>query len=284
MGELPMRGWSIALLLAAAACSKVPEKPSAAKAPEISFDGAQVTNASAMVAHGDRLTKVLGCTGCHRPTLTGQNIFDEEPQYGVMYAPNLTQFVPHHSDAQVEAILRRGIEPTRKDLWGMPSSVFQNLSPSDMASLIAYLRSLPPTGDPSPPPRLSALAKKQFIDTGQVKPEAQFVAEARLKPSVDLGARYALGRYITSVTCAECHGSDLTGTKDVEPGLNSPNLIVVGAYTRADFERLMTTGVPVGGRKLRLMYEVAKHRFTRMTPHERDALYAYLKARADQPQ
>ena len=278
-----MRARSIALLLAVAACSKVPENHSAAKPPEMSFDGAQVTNASAQVAHGARLTQVLGCTGCHTPALTGQNIFADDPQFGAVYAPNLTQFVPRHSDKQIEAILRTGIEPARKDLWGMPSSTFQNLSPGDMAALIAYLRSLKPSGEPSPPPRISALAKKQFIDTGQVRPEAQFVAEAKLKPSLDLGSRYALGRYITSVTCAECHGSDLKGTKDVEPGLNSPNLIVVGGYTRADFERLMTTGVPVGGRKLRLMDQVATHRFTKMTPHERDALYAYLKARADQP-
>jgi mono/diheme cytochrome c family protein len=226
---------------------------------------------------------VLGCRGCHTDTLTGQNIFADDPQFGAVYAPNLTQFVPRHSDKQIEAILRTGVEPTRKDLWGMPSATFQNLSPNDMAALIAYLRSLKPSGEPSPPPQISALAKKQFIDTGQVKPEAQFVAEARLKPSLDLGPRYALGHYITSVTCAECHGSDLKGTKDVEPGLNSPNLIVVGGYSRADFERLMTTGVPFGGRKLRLMDQVAKHRFAKMTPHERDALYAYLKARADQP-
>jgi mono/diheme cytochrome c family protein len=278
-----MRGWSIAVLLATAACSKVSEKASAAKPSEIAFDGAQVVDASALVAHGHRLAQVLGCTGCHTPKLTGRNLFDDAPKYGVIYAPNLTQFVPRHTDAQIEAILRTGIEPTRKDLWGMPSSVFQNLSGSDMRALLSYLRSLHPSGDPSPPPRLSALAKKDFIDTGQVKPEARSVAEAKLKPPVDLGSRYALGRYITSVTCAECHASDLTGTKDVEPGLNSPNLIVVGAYTRADFERLMTRGVPVGGRKLRLMDEVATHRFTKMTSHERDALYAYLKARAEQP-
>lgn len=278
-----MRAWSIALLLATAACSKIPERE-IAKTPEISFDGAEVTNASALVAHGSRLTQVLGCTGCHTPKLTGRNIFQGAPQFGVMYAPNLTQFVPHHSDAQIEAILRTGIEPTRKDLWGMPSSVFQNLSAADMKALLAYLRSLKPSGEASPAPRLTTLAKKQFIDTGQVEREVQAVAEARLKPSADLGPRYTLGRYITSVTCAECHGSDLTGTKNVEPGLNSPNLIVVGGYSRADFERLMTTGVPVGGRKLRLMDEVATHRFTRMTPHERDALYAYLKARSELPQ
>jgi mono/diheme cytochrome c family protein len=277
-----MRAFTFLAIAALAACSRESHQ-AAAMTAQAAFDGASVTNAAARIAHGQRISLVLGCRGCHTDTLTGQNIFADDPQFGAVYAPNLTQFVPRHSDKQIEAILRTGVEPTRKDLWGMPSATFQNLSPNDMAALIAYLRSLKPSGEPSPPPQISALAKKQFIDTGQVKPEAQFVAEARLKPSLDLGPRYALGHYITSVTCAECHGSDLKGTKDVEPGLNSPNLIVVGGYTRADFERLMTTGVPFGGRKLRLMDQVAKHRFAKMTPHERDALYAYLKARADQP-
>jgi hypothetical protein len=33
-----------------------------------------------------------------------------------------------------------------------------------------------------------------------------------------------------------------------------------------------------------MMSGVAKHRFSYLTQHERDALYAYLKARAEQPQ
>lgn len=280
-----MRALALALLLLTpAACSKISQKSVAAKRAEIAFDGASAIDASARIAHGERISRVLGCHGCHTDTLTGQNVLEDEPKYGVMYAPNLTQFVPRHSDAEIEGILRHGIEPTRKDLWGMPSSVFQNLSGADMVALIAYLRSLPATGKPSPPPRLSALARKEFIDSGELKPEAQLVAESKAKQPVKLGASYALGRYITSVTCAECHGSDLTGTINLEPGLNTPDLIVVGGYTRPDFERLITTGVPVGGRKLRLMAEVARNRFAKFTPHERGALYAYLKARAERPQ
>jgi cytochrome c553 len=174
-----MRVFTFLALAALAACSKASHQ-AAAMLAETAFDGAAVTNAAARIAHGQRISYVLGCHGCHTDKLTGQNIFEDDPQFGVMYAPNLTQFVPRHTDAQIEAILRTGIEPTRKDLWGMPSSVFQNLSAPDMAALIAYLRSLRPSGDPSPPPHLSALAKKEFIGTGEVKPEAQFVAEARL--------------------------------------------------------------------------------------------------------
>ena len=64
----------------------------------------------------------------------------------------------------------------------------------------------------------------------------------------------------------------------------NPDLIVVSAYSRDEFEKLMVQGVPNGPRKLNLMAAVAKGRFSQMTKAERDALYAYLKARAEQPQ
>ena len=277
-----MRVFALLSLVALAACSKAPQQQSAAKLAEISFDGAAVTNAAARVAHGDRLTYVLGCRGCHTATLTGKNILESrgESEMGVLYASNLTQVIPHYTDAQIDQIFRRGVHPTRKALWAMPSEVFQNLSGADEAALIAYLRSLPPTGRPTPPPHPSALALKG-IAAGRFKTAAQMVAAYSEKQPVDLGPKYALGRYITTVTCEECHGPDLTGIEGVEQGLNSPDLIVLGGYTRADFERLIDTGVPVGGRKLRLMDKVAMNRLGRLTPHERDALYAYLKARSD---
>ena len=103
------------------------------------------------------------------------------------------------------------------------------------------------------------------------------------KQPVDLGPDYGLGRYIASTTCEECHGSDLKG--QAGPMGKTPDLIVAGGYTRAEFERLITQGLPTGNRKLNpMMSGVAKYRFSRLTPHERDALYAYLKARAEKAQ
>jgi mono/diheme cytochrome c family protein len=114
-----------------------------------------------------------------------------------------------------------------------------------------------------------------------LKPAAVFVREEGKKTPADVGQQYALGRYITMVTCAECHGPELKGDEGF-----SPNLVVAGGYTREEFETLLTKGIPSGGRKLKneLMSEVAKERFSHFTPHERDALYAYLKARAERPQ
>lgn len=56
----------------------------------------------------------------------------------------------------------------------------------------------------------------------------------------------------------------------------------MGGYSRPEFEKLITQGIPTGNRKLReMMSDVAKTRFVHLTPHERDELYAYLKARAE---
>src|SRR5258708_17407693 len=119
----------------------------------------------------------------------------------------------------------------------MPSEIFQNRSAPDMKALIAYLRTLKPTGKATPLPQFSAQDKKD-IAGGKYKPAVQRVKDFREEQPVDLGPQYALGRYITSVTCEECHGSSLQGDA-VDPTTKTPNLIVAGDYTRAGFQKLI---------------------------------------------
>jgi len=152
-------------------------------------------------------------------------------------------------------------------------------SAADMKALIAYLRTLQPAGKPTQPPKPWSKEAKDLMAQGAIKSAKDTVAADKPLGPVDLGPKFALGRYITRVTCAECHGPKLEG----DPVFKVPNLVAAGAYSRAEFETLMTKGVPSGGRKLKnpLMGEVARERFVHFTPHERDALYAYLKTRAE---
>ena len=265
-----MRIWGIAALLVTAGCQQ--HKP-AERPPQITFDGAQVSNAAAKLAHGERLSWTLGCRGCHREKLEGGDFYER-------YASNLTRELPKYSDAEIERLLRTGVPRDGRVLYGMPSEIFQHLSAADMTALIAELRTLKPGGKPTQPPKPWTKEAKELMAKGEIKPATVFVREARDVYPADLGPVHALGRYITSVTCAECHGPELKGHDKF-----TPNLVVAGGYSRAEFETLMTKGVPAGGRKLKdpLMGEVARERFTHFTPHERDALYAYLKARAEKP-
>jgi cytochrome c553 len=267
-----MRLGVIALLAALSACQQQASAPP--KPPEITFDGAEVTQAAADVARGDRLAWVLGCRGCHTRTLEGQQFYE-------LYASNLTRELPKYSDDQLERLIRAGVHPSGREVWGMPSEIFQHLSDRDLASVSAYLRTLKPSGPPTGKPLPFEPETKKLIAAGVLMPAAQSVEKARVTTPPYLGAGHALGRYITMVTCAECHGPELKGN----PG-DAPDLVVAAGYTREEFEKLIMQGVPTGGRTLKnpLMSEVARNRFSHLTRHERDALYAYLKARAEQAQ
>lgn len=269
------------VLLVAGACQQQPR--SAVKPAEITFDGAEVTEAAAMRTHGERLSRVLGCRGCHGKDLQGQN-WDNDPKgYGVLWASNLTRAIPAMTDAQLRDVLTKGIHPRRRDLWLMPSQMFQHLSSADVDALIAHLRSVKPAGEATPDPRPGPRALSQ-IRSGEVKPAAALVRERRDMLPFDAGPSHGLGRYITEVTCVECHGTKLEGRHDEEG--STPDLVVASGYSRAEFDTLLIKGIPSGGRKLKnpLMGQVARSRFSHLTPHERDAVYAYLKARAERPQ
>ena len=247
-----------------------------------SFDGTGATAAADIREHGRRLSHVLGCRGCHGPSMEGKSWDDDPKQYGVMWASNLTQAIPAMSDAQLEKLLRQGAHPSRDELWVMPSQMFQHLSVPDMAALIAHLRSLPATGVKSPPPVPGPRALAE-IANGTYKPASTLVAENRDVLPADAGQQFAQGRYITSQTCAECHGMQLEGSKGEEGSI--PDLIVASAYSPAEFDRFITTGETPGKREIhKLMVSVARSRFSHLTPHERQALYGYLRARAELPQ
>lgn len=268
-----MRGMFFVIVLAITGCGSPAAEQPPTEAEPIAFDGALATNASARIEHAKRIADVLGCTGCHGDDLQGKRFYE-------LYASNLTRDARNYSDEQLERLIRDGVHPSGRDVWAMPSEIFQHLSAPDLAALTAYLRSLKPAGTPTQPSLLFSKEIRDLIAAGEIKPAAASVRDAKSLAPVDLGPQHALGRYIARVTCAECHGPELKGNER-----DTPDLIIVGAYSREEFERLMTQGVPTGGRKLNeLMTAVARGRFSQMTPNERDALYAYLKARAEQPQ
>jgi mono/diheme cytochrome c family protein len=266
-------GVAAALLLAS--CGPEPSRVAANEAAPDARPVAFTRLSADTRAHGERVARVLGCTGCHGDDLTGKDWSD--PGFGTLWTSNLTVAVPLYDDAALERAIRGGVRHDGAELWAMPSHLFTHIEAGDMSALIAWLRARPPAGERRPLPDFGPLARRE-IAAGKRRSSAADVQASGNRWPPDTGAAHAQARYIVRGTCAECHGLALEGDPDQEQEKPAPPLAVVAGYDRSQFRHLMRTGEPVGGRPLRLMSDVARGRYAHLTEAEVDAVYDYLRA------
>ena len=272
---MKMRHWGMAVVLLASACQRPPQAPATPVA--LTFDGGDYKDAAAKLAHGKRLAIVLDCTGCHGANLQGKNVTRDDPKYGDMNAPNLTLLLAQYSDDDVRRLIREGVPRDRREFWFMPVESFQFLSDRDFDALLAYLRTFKPAGTQLPPIK-KGKGFYEDVERGFGNARQQ-VARYRARPLPELGAQHARGRYLTQTVCTACHNGELQGY----PGF-SPNLDIAGAYSADELNTLLTTGRGKSKADLGMMSEMSRDVFSHFTPGERQAIIAYVKARADRPQ
>jgi mono/diheme cytochrome c family protein len=262
------------------ACGDTPERqektgeaPSVTRAA-LTFDGALNQDPQAQLAHGERMSWMFGCKGCHGKDLQGANVTEKDPEFGDMNASNLTLLLPQYSDAEIERVVRQGIPKDGREFWFMPSESFQYMSDADLAALIAYLRTIKPAGKQMPPIRKGPFFHKEVRDKTFTNARAKVDRYRKSQPT-ELGAEHALGRHIAMTVCAECHNSELQGYDGFTPDLD-----IAGAYSEDELKTLLATGKGKAKADLGLMTLTSQSRFSKFTPRERDAVVAYLKARA----
>jgi mono/diheme cytochrome c family protein len=128
-----------------------------------------------------------------------------------------------------------------RSLLIMPSKQLRQLSDEDVFSIVAYLRSLPPQGQATPPNNLNVLGAIMVL------PAPLFEAQAPLSGPVIApppGPTAAYGSYLSSFTCAICHGADGLG----DPDFPSPPLIGIAlAWNERTFIDFMRTGIRPDG-------------------------------------
>ena len=224
------------------------------------------------VVRGRRLAKLTGCHDCHGDNLEGRLFHDEMPIVRA-WGPNLSRVLAGRTDAEIDLAIRHGVGVDGRRLWIMPSSAFAQLSDRETADLVAYLRTYRPAGGVQPPIQIGPLGRIGLL-LGKFQSEPQVLAAGppRLE---EVGPEHAQGRDLARL-CVECHGSNLDGSAV----LKSPDLSIAASYDAEDFERLMSTGIAAGGRKIGLMTTVGPTRFSALTKDEVAALHRYLKARA----
>lgn len=234
----------------------------------------QAATDAGAVPRGARLAQLYGCNGCHEPNLQG-SLFYDEPTEAVVWTSNLTQAMPHYTDAQLARAIRGGVRPDGSSLMGMPSESWVAVTDAEMGDLLAWLRTHPPAGPVHPRVRLGVMARLGLL-TGKMKPTPLYVAEEAAMIPMDLGPRFAAARHTAQTVCAECHGNDLKG----RPG-DTPDLMIAASYDLPGFTRLMRTGIAADGKERGLMTMVSLGRFSHFTDAEIADLHAYLTARAE---
>jgi cytochrome c553 len=224
---------------------------------------------AAAIARGDHLVRTRGCRGCHGETLQDQMM------WGYAVAPNLPELARAQTAAAIEAALRHGIAHDGRAMYDMPAYNFIRLRDSDMADVIAYLRTAPLTH--AELPRASLPWKIRWnLARGTDQAIPAFLATVpALRQDGAADPRRARGEYLAMTTCIECHGYTLHADLPFgEP--DAPDLIVIAGYDAAAFTRLMRTGKALGNRELPMMSPVARGRFVNFTDEEVADLYVFL--------
>jgi len=242
---------------------------------------------SATLARGQHLVEAITkCTDCHADDWGGKE-FINDPAFMQLNASNLTKgeggIGNQYTDAQLATLIRHGIKPDSTSVIIMPSDAYQDLSDSDVAAIVAYMRAQPPVNRTFSKPVLGPVAKAlttfgqlPVFVAASVAPDRPHVA------TVTPGATVAYGKYLADVGgCTTCHGPGLGGgNRAAEPAdwPQSSNLTPkgIGHYTDAQLEIALRTGKRPDGS---LLKDQMPWKYTaKLTPEEMTATILYLRS------
>jgi len=257
----------------------------------------------ARLERGKYLANSIGCLYCHSPhdwskpddpILSGMNGAGEQLPYtdlpGKVIAPNLTSDkdtgAGNWTDDMLARATREGIGHDGRALFGiMPFAHYRNMPDEDLASIIVYLRSLPPVRNDLPQTEIVFPVK--YIMRNDPQPVTAVV------PLPDVSDPVKRGRFLVNVIgCADCHtpidahhvpipGMEFSGGQLLKVPWGTfasanltPDPSGIPYYDEATFIKAMRTGV-VGSRQLNkvMPWSVLRN----LTDEDLAGMFAYLK-------
>jgi len=228
------------------------------------------------------------CDACHSSagTLTGgRNLGEHLPiPIGRFISANLTPAgqLSRWSDGEIFRAIRNGIDAEGNWLIGMSLTNAGRLSDADIEALIAYIRSVPAAGvpTPNPPDRLSPLGLI-MVGAGLLPGIKPVINGAIIAPPK--AETVAYGEYILSYhDCRQCHGANLMGGVAGQFGPIGPGLTLVKDWSRDEFISALRTGIDPIGHHI----DSAKmpwRAIGKMDDEELGAIYQYLTHLPDAP-
>jgi mono/diheme cytochrome c family protein len=226
------------------------------------------------------------CGACHSSagTMTGGRDLGEHlpVPIGHFIAANLTPAGPlsRWSDGQIFRAIRNSIDADGRWLTVMSLTNVGRLSDQDVEAVIAYIRSLPAAGKPTPdPPDAMSALGLVLLGAGKLPTGHPVFTGAITAPSKAATAEY--GEYILSYhDCRGCHGADLNGGAPGQFGPIGPGLAMVKDWKLEDFIATLRTGVDPNGYHLD-GGKMPWRSIGKMDDEELGAIYAYLKRLPD---
>jgi cytochrome c553 len=246
----------------------------------------EVSTDSEVIAEGERLASIRGCTDCHDSDLGGK-VMIADPAVGTIYASNLTSgeggVGQYYTDTDYLRAIRHGVDANGRGLLIMPSTEFFILSDDDTQALIAYIKSLPPVDRVQPEPAVGPLGRVLFT-LGQLPPlAAEIIDHDAPRPSAPKATvNEEFGSYVAT-SCIGCHGQDFAGgpipgaPPDTPQSANLTPSGNLGNWTQEEFVTTMRSGVTPEGKTLDpsfMPWPIANA----MTDVELQALWTYLSS------
>jgi len=263
--------------------------------PEAALDGL-----TGDAENGRLVFATAGCASCHTapdaestdaPVLSGGLTF--ATQFGTFVAPNISPDpdfgIGAWSDIEIVSAVMRGVSPNGAHYFPVfPYAAYNKAEPSDMLDLVAYMRTLPASQEPSAPHdvgfpfniRRSLGGWKLLFETTDWALEG------------DLTQEQERGRYIVEALahCGECHtprnalgGMDrtrwLAGADNPSGEGKIPNITPAAlSWSEEDIAYYLETGFTpefdsAGGEMAHVIQNLAQ-----VEPSDRAAIAAYLKA------
>jgi cytochrome c553 len=212
---------------------------------------------SASVARGQHLVEAVGkCQGCHGDRLAGGIMF-EGAMFANLTTANLTPgkdgIGSSYKDQDWVRAIRHGVGRDGKTLLFMPTKGYTHFNDTDLAQMIAYLKTLPPADTALTRRRsIGPIARTLSLVAGFPLYSASYAPENMARPVIPEGPTAEYGKYLIDVgVCRECHGDNLGGQTG-GPG-PTPNLTrggELGKWNEADFVKVIRTGARPDGRTL----------------------------------
>ena len=240
---------------------------------------------AALLARGEHVVRhIAQCTGCHAPDMAGDT-FINDGAFGVLPAPNLTSgqggVGVAYDDATLERAIRHGVAADGRPLFIMPSHAYQHMSDSDIAGVIAYVRSLPAV-DRMPQERKMGPVRGLLTGFGMLKGAPDMIDHANVggtAPAEGPSAEY--GEYlVTMASCRDCHGPNLDGVHEGPGPDAAPNLMSTAAtWPLEQFLHAIREGERPDGTKLDPEH-MPWPGYAGMTDTELEAIWQYLRSRA----